>query len=134
MATMKLNVEVDKLQNVVEWFRHNFVCGKEPSNVGALFMFANLLGTPMDQDGSMKYSAFKDEDEAAEYLEALGQVKFIIQSKLVDQDIVRDDMTLEILHVTETWQIICTPSIGNTRDAFVAYCPRPYHVIRPFEV
>jgi len=133
MAMMKLNVEVDKLQNVVKWIANNFVLGERPSNVRALYMYANKVDTPMDQDGSTKYSKFKDEDEAEEYLEALCQTKFIIQSELVDQDVVRDDTTAEILHIAETWKITCTPSMNNSEDTFVAYCSIPYHIIRPFE-
>jgi len=133
MAVNQLNVEVDKLQNVVEWFGRNFVCGKRPSNVRVLYMFANKIDTPMDQDGNTKYSKFKDETEADIFLGAFENFKFIIQSELVNQDPVKDYETGEVIHVAETWKITCTPSISDTTNGFVAYCPRPYHVIRPFE-
>lgn len=134
MTAIQLNVEVDKLQNLVKWLKQfNFMSGGEPTNVRALYVFANKVDTSMDQDGYTKYSKFANEDEAEEYLEALCQTKFIIQSELVDQDPVRDDEIGEVIHVAETWKITCTPSMNNSEDAFVAYCPIPYHIIRPFE-
>lgn len=129
----KRNVEVDTLQNLVEWFGCNFVCGERPSNVRALYMFANKIDTLMDQDGNVNYSKFENEDDAEEFLEALEHTKFIIESELVDQDPVKDDESGEVIHVAETWKITATPSMSNTEDRFVAYCPRPYHIIRPFE-
>ena len=126
-------VEVDTLQNLVEWFSHNFICGERPSNVKALYVFANKVDTPMDQDGNTSYSKFENEDDAEKFFEALEHTRFIIESELVDQDAIRNDELGEIIHVVETWKITATPSMSNTIDKFVAYCPRPYHVIRPFE-
>ena len=90
-------------------------------------MFANKPGTSMEEDGADRYSKFDDEGEAEKYFEALSQSKFIIGSELVDQNVVRDDTTAEVIHVAETWKITVTPSTNNTEDAFVAYCPRPYN-------
>lgn len=120
-------LKVDKLENLVAWIARNFVCGNIPTNVRALYMFANKPGTSMEEDGVDRYSKFDDEDEAEKYFEALSQSKFIIDSELVDQDVVRDDTTAEVIHVAETWKITATPSMNNTEDAFVAYCPRPYN-------
>lgn len=117
---------VDKLQNLVNWFGRNFVCGVRPSNVRVLYMFANKVDTPADQDGNTKYSKFYNEDEAAEYLEALENTAFIIESELVDQDPIKDDESGEVIHVAETWKITTSPSMNNTDDRFVTYCSRPY--------
>lgn len=120
-------LKVDKLENLVAWIARNFVCGNIPTNVRALYMFANKPGTSMEDDGFTGYGKFDDEDETEKYFEALSQSKFIIESELVDQDVVRDDTTAEVIHVAETWKITVTPSMNNTEDAFVAYCPRPYN-------
>lgn len=120
-------LKVDKLENLVAWIARNFVCGNIPTNVRALYMFANKPGTSMDEDGVDRYSKFDDENEAEKYFEALNQSKFIIKSELVDQDVIRDNTTAEVIHVAETWKITVTPSMNNTEDAFVAYCPRPYN-------
>lgn len=120
-------LKVDTLENLVAWIARNFVCGNIPTNVRALYMFANKPGTSMEEDGIDRCSKFDDEDEAEKYFEALSQSKFIIESELVDQDVVRDDTTAEVIHVAETWKITVTPSMNNTEDAFVAYCPRPYN-------
>lgn len=120
-------LKVDKLENLVAWIARNFVCGNIPTNVRALYMFANKPGTSMEEDGVGGYSKFDDEDEAEKYFKALSQSKFIIESELVDQDVIRDDTTARVIHVAETWKITVTPSMNNTEDAFVAYCPRPYN-------
>ena len=120
-------LKVDTLKNLVEWIGRNFVIGERPTNTRALYMFANKPGTSMEEDGVDRCSKFDDEDEAEKYFEALSQSKFIIESELVDQDVVRDDTTAEVIHVAETWKITVTPSMNNTEDAFVAYCPRPYN-------
>nr|DAK94650.1 MAG TPA: hypothetical protein [Caudoviricetes sp.] len=120
-------LKVDKLENLVAWIARNFVCGERPTNVRALYMFANKPGTSMEEDGVTGYGKFDDEDETEKYFEALRQSKFIIDSELVDQDVVRDDTTAEVIRVAETWKITVTPSMNNTEDAFVAYCPRPYN-------
>ena len=120
-------LKVDKLENLVAWIARNFVCGNIPTNVRALYMFANKPGTSMEDDGDVRCSKFDDEDEAEQYFNAFANTKFIIESELVDQDVVRDDTTAEVIHVAETWKITVTPSMNNTEDAFVAYCPRPYN-------
>lgn len=123
----EITLKVDKLENLVAWIARNFVRGNIPTNVRALYMFANRPGTSMEEDGVDGCSKFDDEDEAEKYFEALSQSKFIIDSELVDQDVIRDDTTAEVIHVAETWKITATPSMNNTEDAFVAYCPRPYN-------
>ena len=120
-------LKVDKLENLVAWIARNFVCGNIPTNVRALYMFANKPGTSMEEDGVDRCSKFDDEDEAEKYFEAFSQSKFIIDSELVDQDVVRDYTTAEVIRVVETWKITATPSMNNTEDVFVAYCPRPYN-------
>lgn len=120
-------LKVDKLENLVGWIARNFVCGNIPTNARALYMFANKPGTSMEEDGVARCSKFDDEDEAEKYFEALSQTKFIIESELVDQDVIRDDITAEVIDIKETWKITVTPSMSNIEDAFVAYCPRPYN-------
>lgn len=120
-------LKVDKLENLVGWIARNFVCGNIPTNARALYMFANKPGTSMEEDGVARCSKFDDEDEAEKYFETLSQTKFIIESELVDQDVIRDDTTAEVIDIKETWKITVTPSMSNTEDAFVAYCPRPYN-------
>ena len=120
-------LKVDKLENLVAWIARNFVCGNIPTRARALYMFANKPGTSMEDDGDVRCGKFDDGDEAEKYFEALSQSKFIIESELADQDVIRDDTTAEVIHVAETWKITATPSMNNTEDAFVAYCPRPYN-------
>lgn len=122
-------LKVDTLKNLVEWIGRNFVVGERPTNIRTLYMFANKPDTSMECDGVIDYSKFDDEDEAEKYFEALSQSKFIIESELVDQDVIRDDTTAEVISVAETWKITVTPSMNNTEDAFVAYCPRPYNPV-----
>ena len=120
-------LKVDTLENLVAWIARNFVCGNIPTNVRALYMFANKPGTSMEDDGSGKYSRFDSEFEAEQYFNAFANMKFIIESELVDQDVVRDDTTAEVIHVADTWKITATPSMNETDYMFVAYCPRPYN-------
>lgn len=120
-------LKVDKLENLVAWIARNFVCGNIPTNVRALYMFANKPGTSMEDDGNNNYSRFDSEFEAEQYFNAFANMKFIIESELVDQDVVRDDTTAEVIHVADTWKITATPSMNNADYMFVAYCPRPYN-------
>ena len=120
-------LKVDTLENLVAWIARNFVCGNIPTNARALYMFANKPGTSMEDDGNDKYSRFDSEFEAEQYFNAFANMKFIIDSELVDQDVVRDDTTAEVIHVADTWKITVTPSINNADCMFVAYCPRPYN-------
>lgn len=120
-------LKVDTLENLVAWIARNFVCGNIPTNVRALYMFANKPGTSMEDDGNCKYSRFDSEFEAEQYFNAFANMKFIIESELVDQDVVRDDTTAEVIHVADTWKITATPSMNETDYMFVAYCPRPYN-------
>ena len=120
-------LKVDKLENLVAWIARNFVCGNIPTNVRALYMFANKPCTSMEEDGDVKCSKFDSEFEAEQYFNAFANMKFIIESELVDQDVVRDNTTAEVIHVADTWKITATPSMNETDYMFVAYCPRPYN-------
>lgn len=120
-------LKVDKLENLVEWIGRNFVCGERPTNARTLYIFTNKPDTSMEDDGNVNYSRFDSEFEAEQYFNAFENIKFIIESELVNQDVVRDDTAAEVIHVAETWKITVTPSMNNTEDAFVAYCPRPYN-------
>ena len=106
-------LKVDKLENLVAWIARNFVCGNIPTNVRALYMFANKPGTSMEDDGNCKYSRFDSEFEAEQYFNAFANMKFIIESELVDQDVVRADTPAKVIDVKETWKITVTPSINN---------------------
>lgn len=123
----KIILKVDKLENLVAWIARNFVCGERPTNARALYMFANKPGTSMEEYGVARCSKFDDEDEAEQYFNAFANMKFIIESELVDQDVVRDDTTAEVIHVADTWKITVTPSMNETDYMFVAYCPKPYN-------
>lgn len=122
-------LKVDKLENLVAWIARNFVCGNIPTNVRALYMFANKLGTQEENDAMYEYSKFNNEDEAEEYFEALNQTKFIIESELANEAvwIHNKGMRNEYHSISQIWKITVTPSMNNTEDAFVAYCPRPYN-------
>lgn len=120
-------LKVDTLKNLVEWIGRNFVCGERPTNARTLYMFANKPDTSMEDDGNVNYSRFDSEFEAEQYFNAFENMKFIIESELVDQDVVRDDTTAKVIDVKETWKITVTPSINNAGYMFVAYCPRPYN-------
>ena len=122
-------LKVDTLENLVAWIGRNFVCGERPTNTRVLYMFANKPGTSMEEDGVARCSKFDDEDEAEQYFNAFANMKFIIESELVDQDVVRDDTTAEVIHVADTWKITVTPSMNETDYMFVAYCPRPYNPV-----
>lgn len=119
-------LKVDTLKNLVEWIGRNFVCGERPTNARTLYMFANKPGTSVEDDGNDKYSRFDSEFEAEQYFNAFASMKFIIESELVDQYVVRNDT---IIHVADAWKITVTPSMNNTEDAFVAYCPEPYNPV-----
>lgn len=122
-------LKVDKLENLVAWITRNFVCGERPTNARTLYMFANKPNTSMEDDGNDNYSRFDSEFEAEQYFIAFANMKFIIESELADQDVVRDDTTTEVIDVKETWKITVTPSINNADYMFVAYCPRPYNPV-----
>lgn len=122
-------LKVDTLENLVAWIARNFVCGNIPTRARVLYMFANKPGTSMEDGGNDKYSRFDSEFEAEQYFDAFANMKFIIESELVDQDVVRDDTTAEVINVADTWKITATPSMNNTEDAFVAYCSRPYNPV-----
>ena len=124
-------LKVDKLENLVAWIGRNFVCGEIPSNKRTLYMFANKPGTSMEDDGDVRCSKFDDEDEAEKYFEALNQTKFIIESELANKAvwIHNKGMRNEYHSISQIWKITVTPSMNNTEDAFVAYCPRPYNPV-----
>lgn len=122
-------LKVDTLENLVAWIARNFVCGERPTNARVLYMFANKPGTSMEDDGNTKYSIFDSEFEAEQYFNAFANMKFIIESELVDQDVVRDDTTAEVIRVADTWRITATPSMNKADYMFVAYCPRPYNPV-----
>ena len=85
-------------------------------------MFANKLGTDLEDDAKEQYSKFYSEIEAERYLKALENTKFIIESELVDEITWNKS-------VVQKWKITATPSMNNTEDAFVAYCPKPYNPV-----
>lgn len=120
-------LKIDTLENLVEWIGRNFVCREHLTNTKVLYMFANKPGTLMEEDGVARCSKFDDEDEAEQYFDAFANMKFIIESELVDQDVVRDDTTAEVIHIADTWKITVTPSMNETDYMFVAYCPKPYN-------
>lgn len=122
-------LKVDTLENLVAWIARNFVCGNIPTNARALYMFANKPGTQEENDAMDEYSKFNNEDEAEEYFEALNQTKFIIESELANKTvwIHNKGMRNEYHSISQIWKITVTPSMNNTEDAFVAYCPRPYN-------
>lgn len=122
-------LKVDKLENLVAWIGRNFVCGEIPSNARVLNIYANKPGTSMEDNAVYEYGKFSGDSEAEQYFNAFANTKFIIESELVDQDVIRDDTTAEVIHVAETWKITATPSMNNTEDAFVAYCSRPYNPV-----
>ena len=120
-------LKVDTLKNLVVWIGCNFVYGERPTNARVLNIYANKPGTSMEDDAVCEYGKFSGDNEAEQYFNAFANVKFIIESELVDQDIIRDDTTAKIIDIRETWKITVTPSMNNTEDAFVAYCPKPYN-------
>lgn len=122
-------LKVDTLKNLVAWIARNFVCGEIPSNKRTLYMFANKPGTQEENDATDEYSKFNDENEAEEYFEALSQTKFIIESELSNETVWvhNKGMRNERSSISQIWRITVTPSMNNTEDAFVAYCPRPYN-------
>ena len=124
-------LKVDKLENLVAWIARNFVCGERPTNAKALYMFANKLGTDSKDDANEQYSKFYSEIEAERYLKALEHTKFIIESEFVDEITWTHNKGTqnEYKTVVQKWKITATPSMNNTEDAFVAYCPRPYNPV-----
>lgn len=125
----KVILKVDTLKNLVEWVCRNFVCGERPTNARVLYMFANKPGTLLDFDGWGVFSKFNSDSDAEQYLNAFANMKFIIESELADTSkwTYNRGTQNEYTKVTETWRITVTPSMNNTEDAFVAYCPRPYN-------
>lgn len=131
MEQQKIILKVGTLKNLVEWIGRNFVCGGKPSNDKTLYMFANKLGTKLEDDANEQYSKFYSEIEAERYLKALENTKFIIESEFVDEITWTHNKGTqnEYKSVTQKWKITVTPSMNNTEDAFVAYCPRPYNPV-----
>ena len=123
----KIILKVDTLKNLVEWIGRNFVSGERPTNARALYMFANKPGTLLDFDGSEVFSKFNSDSDAEQYFNAFANMKFIIESELADQDIIRDDTTAKVIDIKETWRITVTPSVINIEDAFNMYCAWPYN-------
>lgn len=124
-------LKVGTLKNLVEWIGRNFVYGGKPSNDKTLYMFANKLGTDLEDDANEQYSKFYSEIEAERYLKALENTKFIIESELVDEITWTHNKGTqnEYKSVVQKWKITVTPSMNNTEDAFVAYCPKPYNPV-----
>ena len=124
-------LKVGTLKNLVEWIGRNFVVGEHPTNARALYMFANKLGTDLEDDANEQYSKFYSEIEAERYLKALENTKFIIESELVDEIAWTHNKGTqnEYKSVVQKWRITVTPSMNNTEDAFVAYCPKPYNPV-----
>lgn len=123
----KVILKVDTLKNLVEWVGRNFVLGERPTNARVLSIYANKPGTSMEDDAICEYGKFSGDNEAEQYFNAFANVKFIIESELADQDVIRDDTTAKIIDIKETWRITVTPSTNNTKDAFNMYCPKPYN-------
>lgn len=94
-------------------------------------MFANKLGTDSEDDAKEQYSKFYSEIEAERYLKALENTKFIIESELVGEITWthNEGTQNEYKSVVQKWRITATPSMNNTEDAFMAYCPRPYNPV-----
>lgn len=108
----KVILKVDTLKNLVEWLACN-ICGTKPTYARALYLFANKPDTLFEHDAVGDYSKFDNEDEARKYFEALYQIKFVIESELVDED--------------DAWRITVTPAANNIDDAFNMYCAEPYN-------
>lgn len=123
----KVILKVDTLKNLVEWVGRNFVWGELPTNARVLNIYANKPGTSMEDDAICEYGKFSGDNEAEQYFNAFANVKFIIESELADQDIIRDDTTAKVIDIKETWKITVTPSMNNSEDAFNMYCARPYN-------
>lgn len=122
-------LKVDTLENLVAWIARNFVCGNIPSNVRALYMFANKPGTSMECDGVIDYSKFDSEFEAEQYFNAFENMKFIIESEFVDEITWTHNKGTqnEYKSVVQKWRITAAPGMNNADYMFVAYCPRPYN-------
>lgn len=123
----KVILKVDTLKNLVEWVGRNFVLGEHPTNARVLSIYANKPGTSMEDDAVYEYSKFNGDKDAEQYFNAFANMKFIIESELADQDIIRDDTTAKVIDIKETWRITVTPSVNNTEDAFNMYCAWPYN-------
>lgn len=123
----KVILKVDTLKNLVEWVGRNFVLGECPTNARVLNIYANELGTSMENDAICEYSKFNCDKDAEQYFNAFANMKFIIESELADQDIIRDDTTAKVIDIKETWRITVTPSVINIEDAFNMYCSKPYN-------
>lgn len=122
-------LKVDKLENLAKWLAWHVILGEHSTEARALYMFANKPGTLLEYDAIDEFAKFDSEKEAEKYLNALSQTKFIIESKLVDETtwVYNKGTTGERRSITQVWRITVTPSMNNTEDAFVAYCPKPYN-------
>lgn len=122
-------LKVDKLENLVTWLTWHAVVGERATKARALYIFANKPGTSLEDDAIDEFAKFDSEKEAKKYLNALGQTKFTIESKLVDEATwtYNRGTQNERRVTTQVWRITVTPSANNTEDAFVAYCPKPYN-------
>lgn len=123
----KIILKVDTLKNLVSWILSGRSYGNIPTYAKALYIFANEPDTQLENDATEGYSKFNNDNEAEQYFNAFANMKFIIESELIDQDIIRDDTTAKIIDIKETWRTTVTPSTNNTKDAFNMYCPKPYN-------
>lgn len=123
----KVILKVDTLKNLVSWLISDWTYGVTPTYARALYMFANKPHTMLDNDATKGYSKFNNDKEAEQYFNAFANMKFIIESELADQYIIRDDTTVKVIDIKETWRITVTPSVNNTEDAFNMYCTKPYN-------
>lgn len=125
-------LKVDTLKNLVKWLNRDFVRRRyrpSPSNARALFIFANKPDTPLDADAMYDYSKFSFISEAEQYFNSFENMKFIIESELIEETIhvFNEGMKTEFKVATQIWKITVTPSTNNTEDAFNMYLAEPYN-------
>lgn len=75
------------------------------------------------------YSKFNNDKEAEQYFESFENMKFIIESELVEETTWTHNKGLETEYktVTQIWKITVNPSLNNSEDAFNMYCAKPYN-------
>lgn len=120
---------VSTLNEFAGWLSRNFICGQRVSKARALYMFANKIGTSLDNDGNANYSKFEDEEEAKAYLEYIGNMKFIFESTLADDTQWIHNVGTKDEYVTHsiTYKITVALSVASEDDnRFVVYAPATY--------
>lgn len=129
MTEQQKVLTISTLNEFVGWLSRNFIAGQRASNARALYMFANKIGTDLENDGNTNYSKFEDENEAEQYLEYIGNMQFIFESEIADNVVWVHNKGTENEYTTVStyYRITVALTVSSEDDnRFTVYVPAPY--------